>query len=209
MLDRITINTHSSIRIAAEKTVYIDPFKLDTAPHDADIIFVTHAHFDHFSPEDIEKIAAPATVCIMPESMYEEAKKAGIADENLILFQPGMTADIYGIPVEAVPSYNIGKPMHPKKNGWLGYILTIGGQRIYIGGDMDATPEAEKVKCDIAMLPIGGTYTMNAHEAAALVNRMRPKTVIPTHYGSIVGQKQDEEAFASLVADGIDVVIRL
>lgn len=209
MLDRITINTHSSIRIAAEKTVYIDPFKLDTAPHDADIIFVTHAHFDHFSPEDIEKIAAPATVCIMPESMYEEAKKAGIADENLILFQPGMTADIYGIPVEAVPSYNIGKPMHPKKNGWLGYILTIGGQRIYIGGDMDATPEAEKVKCDIAMLPIGGTYTMNAHEAAALVNRMRPKTVIPTHYGSIVGQKEDEEIFASLVDDGIDVVIRL
>ncbi|MBQ8369447.1 MAG: MBL fold metallo-hydrolase [Clostridia bacterium] len=209
MLGKITVNTHSSIRIAAEKIIYIDPFKLEGAPHDADIIFVTHAHFDHFSPEDIEKIAKPETVYVMPESMQKDAAKAGIADGNLVMLTPEQKTEICGIPVETVPSYNIGKPMHPKKNGWLGYILTVGTQRIYIGGDMDATPEAAAVQCDIAMLPIGGTYTMNAKEAAALVNEMRPKTVIPTHYGSIVGLKKDEKTFLKLVDDGIDVVIKL
>lgn len=209
MLENITVNTHSSIRIAAEKNVYIDPFKLDGTPHDADIIFVTHTHFDHFSPEDITKIAKPGTVFVMPESMKADAEKAGIAGEALVTLLPEVKADICGIPVETVPSYNIGKPMHPKKNGWLGYILTVGTQRIYIGGDMDATPEAAAVKCDIAMLPIGGTYTMNAKEAAALVNEMRPGTVIPTHYGSIVGLKKDEKTFTKLVDDGIAVVIRL
>ncbi|MBQ8188003.1 MAG: MBL fold metallo-hydrolase [Clostridia bacterium] len=209
MLGKITVNTHSSIRIAAEKIIYIDPFKLEVAPHDADIIFVTHAHFDHFSPEDIEKIAKPETVYVMPESMQKDAAKAGIADGNLVMLTPEQKTEICGIPVETVPSYNIGKPMHPKKNGWLGYILTVGTQRIYIGGDMDATPEAAAVQCDIAMLPIGGTYTMNAKEAAALVNEMRPKTVIPTHYGSIVGLKKDEKTFLKLVDDGIDVVIKL
>ncbi|MBQ8513348.1 MAG: MBL fold metallo-hydrolase [Clostridia bacterium] len=209
MLGKITVNTHSSIRIASEKIIYIDPFKLEGAPHDADIIFVTHAHFDHFSPEDIEKIAKPETVYVMPESMQKDAAKAGIADGNLVMLTPEQKTEICGIPVETVPSYNIGKPMHPKKNGWLGYILTVGTQRIYIGGDMDATPEAAAVQCDIAMLPIGGTYTMNAKEAAALVNEMRPKTVIPTHYGSIVGLKKDEKTFLKLVDDGIDVVIKL
>ena len=209
MLGKITINTHSSIRIAAEKIIYIDPFKLECAPHDADIIFVTHAHFDHFSPEDIEKIAKPETVYVMPESMQKDAAKAGIADGNLVMLTPEQKTEICGIPVETVPSYNIGKLMHPKKNGWLGYILTVGTQRIYIGGDMDATPEASVVQCDIAMHPIGGTYTMNAKEAAALVNEMRPKTVIPTHYGSIVGLKKDEKTFSKLVDDGIDVVIKL
>ena len=99
--------------------------------------------------------------------------------------------------------------MHPKANGWLGYILTVEGQRIYIGGDMDATPEAAAVQCDIAMLPIGGTYTMNAAEAADLVNRMCPKTVIPTHYGSIVGQKEDAETFSALVDPAVQIVIKL
>ena len=141
--------------------------------------------------------------------MQKDAAKAGIADGNLVMLTPEQKTEICGIPVETVPSYNIGKPMHPKKNGWLGYILTVGTQRIYIGGDMDATPEAAAVQCDIAMLPIGGTYTMNAKEAAALVNEMRPKTVIPTHYGSIVGLKKDEKTFLKLVDDGIDVVIKL
>lgn len=209
MIEKITVNTHSSIRIVSEKIIYCDPFKLDGTPHDADIVFVTHAHFDHFSPEDLEKIAKPETTYVMPESMKADAVKAGIREENLITLQPEQTADVCGIPVETVPSYNIGKPMHPKKNGWLGYILTVEGQRIYIGGDMDATPEAAVVKCDIAMIPIGGTYTMNAKEAAALVNEMRPKTVIPTHYGSIVGLKKDEKTFVKLVDEGISVVIKL
>jgi len=209
MTERITINTHSSIRIEAEKTVYIDPFKLENAHHDGDIVFITHSHFDHFSPEDIEKAAKDDTVFVMPEGMKEDALNAGLAEERIITLVPGQKTDVCGISVEAVPSYNIGKPMHPKKNGWLGYVITAAGTRIYIGGDMDATPEAAEVKCDVAMVPIGGTYTMNAAAAAGLINEMKPKIAIPTHYGSIVGEKSDEKTFTGLVDEGITVAIKL
>ena len=153
MLDRITVNSHSSIRIDAGKILYFDPFRLDSAAHDADVIFITHAHFDHFSPEDIEKAARADTLIAAPAGMKADLQKAGIPAENCILLEPEQTAEICGIPVVTVPSYNIGKPMHPKKNGWLGYVVTVEEQKIYIGGDMDATPEAVAVQCDIAMFP--------------------------------------------------------
>jgi len=209
MLDKITINTHSSIRIAADCILYFDPFKLETAVHDADVIFITHAHFDHFSPEDIEKAAKPGTVFVLPAGMEADARKAGIKEEFIRALVPGQTAEVCGIAVEAVPSYNIGKPMHPKKNGWLGYIVTVNGERIYVAGDTDATPEGAAAECSIAMIPIGGTYTMNAKEAAGLVNAMRPKTAIPTHYGSIVGAKKDAQKFTELVDDAIEVCLKL
>ncbi len=209
MTERITVNTHSSIRIAAEKIIYTDPFKLADEPHDADIILITHSHFDHFSPEDLRKAAKSDTVFVIPESMMTDALDAGLPEESLITLVPEQKTEICGIPVETVPSYNIGKPMHPKKNSWLGYVITADHTRIYIAGDMDAVPEAAAVKCDIAMVPIGGTYTMNAKEAAGLINEMKPQTVIPIHYGSIVGLKMHEKNFAKLVDDGIRVVIKL
>lgn len=207
MLEKITINTHSSIRIADE--IYIDPFKIESAAHNADIILVTHSHYDHFSPEDIEKVAKSDTILVIPESMKADAPKSGIKAENIVTLTPGQCTSICGIPVEAVPSYNINKPMHPKKNGWLGYVVTVKDTRIYIGGDMDATPEGKSVKCDIAMIPIGGTYTMNAKEAAELVNAMQPKIAIPTHYGSIVGSLNDAQTFAELVNGSIKVCTKL
>lgn len=207
MTENITVNTHSSIRIAAEKILYIDPFRVENEPHDGDIVFITHSHFDHFSPEDIAKIARPGTVFVMPESMKQDAADAGL--ENIVTMKPGEKTVIEGIAVEAVPSYNTDKPMHPKKNGWLGYIITACGTRIYIGGDMDATSEAAGVQCGIAMLPIGGTYTMNPEEAAALVNKMKPEIVIPTHYGTLAGDPGDGQRFASLVDDGIRVEFKL
>ena len=99
--------------------------------------------------------------------------------------------------------------MHPKANGWLGYVITVENTRIYIGGDMDATPEAAAVQCDVAMIPVGGTYTMNPREAAALINEMKPGTAIPTHYGSLVGETEDGKAFAELVDSSIYVEFRL
>ncbi len=207
MLEKITVNTHSSIRIEAEKILYIDPFKLENEPHDGDIVFITHAHFDHFSPEDIRKIAQHGTVFVIPETMKQDADGAGL--KNIVTMKPGDKAAVEGIPVEAVPSYNTNKPMHPKQNGWLGYVITAEDTRIYIGGDMDATPEGEKVDCEIAMLPIGGTYTMNPTEAAALVNQMKPDIVIPTHYGTLAGDPEDGKTFASLVDEGIRVEFRL
>jgi len=209
MVKNITINTHSSIKIAAEKIIYADPFKLTEALHDADIIYITHAHFDHFSPEDIEKAASDKTILVIPASMKEEAAKSGIPSERIITQNPGDTKEINGINTEAVPSYNTNKPMHPKSNGWLGYIITVNGTRIYIAGDTDATKEAEEVNCDIAMVPIGGTYTMDAKEAAELVNRISPRIAIPTHYGSLVGHKKDEKIFTGLLSENITAVIKL
>lgn len=209
MTDKITINTHSSIRIAANKIVYFDPFKITKETHDADIVFVTHSHFDHLSPEDIAAVSKPDTLLVIPESIRAEVQKAGFSSEKIIALAPEQSTVVCGVQIEAVPSYNMNKPMHPKKNGWLGYVITVEKTRIYVAGDMDATPEGKAVQCDIAMIPIGGTYTMNAEEAAELVNAMQPKIAIPTHYGSIVGSPNDAQTFASLVKDGIKVCLKL
>ena len=209
MLEKITVNAHSSIRIAAEKVIYIDPFQLKNEPHDGDIIFITHSHFDHFSPEDIEKLSNQGTVYVLPESMLDEVLEAGLPADKLVALAPEQKTEVCGIEVETVPSYNMDKPMHPKANGWLGYVITVENTRVYIGGDMDATPEAAAVQCDVAMIPVGGTYTMNPCEAAALINEMKPGTAIPTHYGSLVGEAEDGKAFAELVDSSIHVEFRL
>lgn len=209
MISRITINEHSSIRIEAEKIIYIDPFRILSETHDADIIFITHAHYDHFSPEDILKINQPHTLYVMPCSMQGEETKIGVSIDRVIWLQPNESANIAGIPVYAMPSYNTNKPMHPKENGWLGYVLELNGQNIYIAGDCDIMPEAETLSCDIAMVPIGATYTMNAEEAATLINQMKPKTVIPTHYGTLVGKPEDVDLFEPLVDSAIKVCRKL
>lgn len=207
MKDKITVNAQSSIRIEAEKIIYFDPFKIAIAANDADVIFITHDHPDHFSPEDIRKVQKTNTTFVIPKSMENTLKKAGYSD--LILFTPGEKAAVYDIPVEAIPAYNMMKPFHKRENGWLGYIITIDGQRIYVAGDTDAASEAKAVSCDIAIIPIGGTFTMNHSQAAAFINELHPKTVIPTHYGSIVGSADSGEAFRKLVQPDIEVIIKL
>lgn len=203
MRRQITVNAQSSIRIGGDQVLYFDPFRITDARKDADIVFITHPHFDHFSPVDIARVCKPETVFIAPESMAAELKAAGITEP--VLMKPGESKMISGIAVETVPAYNISKQFHPKQNGWLGFIVTVGGKRIYAAGDAGATKEAAAVQCDIALIPIGGTYTMNPAEAAELVNRMQPQIVIPIHYGTIVGNPGDGAAFAKLVAPGITV----
>lgn len=205
MLDQISINLHSSIRVEGEKVLRFDPFRLADAPHDADVILITHAHYDHYSPEDVAKARKPGTILVAPCAMEDELK----AEPDVVLLYPGETAQVAGIPVEAVPSYNVGKPMHPKKNGWLGYVVTVNGCRIYVAGDTDDNPDIRQVRCDVALIPIGGTYTMNAAEAAALINEIRPAVAIPTHYGSIVGKAEDAASFSALVDPEIRVVLKL
>ena len=209
MLDNISINEHSSIRIDDKVIAYIDPFRLTAEAHDADLILFTHPHYDHFSPEDFKKAAKPDTVYVCPGSMRKEALAAGIEPDHLATIEAEETLCLRGIEIEGVPAYNTNKPNHPKKNGWLGYVLEIGPEHIYIAGDTDRIPEGEAVYCTIALVPIGGTYTMNAEEAAAFVNAIRPHTAVPTHYGCIVGTLDDARTFVKHLDRGVEVCLKI
>lgn len=209
MLDRITINEHSSIRIGGTPVVYVDPFRLKEEAHDADLILFTHPHYDHFSPEDFVKAANGKTHFVCPDSMKKEALAAGIPAARLTAMEAEENLGICGIEIEAVPAYNRNKQFHPQANRWLGYVLEIGRDMIYIAGDTDDIPEGRAVDCTIAMVPIGGTYTMTAEEAAAFVNALHPPVVIPTHYGSIVGKRSDAEVFAAHLAADIELCLKI
>lgn len=202
---KIIVNTQSSIRIETEgKVIYVDPFEIKIDSHDADAIFFTHAHYDHFSEKDFSRLVKDDTVFAAPESMEKETK--GL---NAVLFRPEECKEVCGIRVEAIRAYNPHKLFHPKRNNWLGYVLTVEGERIYICGDTDCTNEAKAVSCDTIILPAGGKYTMNYEEAAELVNAIKPKRAIPTHYGTIIGEKDEGEKFAALVNPDTAVEFRL
>ncbi|MBQ7564274.1 MAG: MBL fold metallo-hydrolase [Lachnospiraceae bacterium] len=210
MIDNIRVFTQSSIRIGCgEGVVYFDPFQMREEPHDADFILITHDHYDHFSPEDIEKVSKADTVLIAPENMAGKTKAVKPLVGRIETVKPFEEREIDGLSFETVPSYNVGKLFHPKKAGWVGYILKTAGQRIYIAGDTDATKEALEVTCDIALIPIGGTYTMDPKQAAELINMIRPKIAVPTHYGSIVGSKGDADQFAAFVGEPVKVVKKM
>ena len=201
----ISVNTQSSIRVScrvsgAEKVFYFDPLGIAGEPHDADVVFVTHSHGDHYSPDDIAKIAKEGTVLVCPEQMGVDGALAVV---------PGKRYEAGGIAFETVAAYNKLKPFHPKHNGWVGYIAETDLGRIYAAGDTDAVKEAEAVRCDIALVPVGGKYTMNAAEAAELVNKINPAAAIPTHYGTIVGSAGDGDVFAGKTDGGIAVVKKL
>jgi L-ascorbate metabolism protein UlaG (beta-lactamase superfamily) len=179
----------------------MDPFQMNDTPKNADYIFITHDHYDHFSPEDIEKVANDNTILIVPEKMEKKAQEVVKLVARIVTVKPGAYYDVEGLEFETVPAYNLIKMFHPRAAEWVGYILKIGGKRIYIAGDTDATKEAKAVKCDIALVPIGGTYTMDAKKAAELVNAICPDVAIPTHYGSIVGKPEDGEVFERYVKE--------
>ena len=210
MTENIEVFINNSIRIRDRiGTIYIDPYEMKEEPHDADYIFITHDHYDHYSPEDILKVVGESTVLIIPEKM--EGKISGISDKmrKVVTVKPGMFYETDGLEFDTVPAYNAIKPFHMKSAGWVGYILRFDRQRIYIAGDTDVTKEARAVRCDVALVPIGGTYTMNARQAAELINEIQPEVAIPVHYGSVVGSKADEETFIANVKDPVKVEIKL
>ena len=204
----ISVNTQSSIRIAGSKILYFDPYLISGAEHDADIVFITHAHYDHLDPGSVEKVSGQNTVFVAPAGMAKEMKNVA-GNAKLVLMAPGDEKAVSGVSVQAVPAYNRLKPFHPKRNGWLGYIVKMDGVSYYVAGDTDAVSELSGVVCDVALVPIGGTYTMNAKDAAKLINRIRPAAAIPTHYGSIVGKPEDAEVFRQHVSREISVETRL
>lgn len=207
MLNNIEVLYHSSIRINKEKTIYIDPFKIDRNYNDADIIFITHDHYDHYSEEDIDKVINENAVIVIPEELLTKVLKKGINKNAIITVEPNQKYMVQGIKFETVPAYNTNKTFHPKENGWVGYVIEINEIKYYIAGDTDITEENKKVKCDVAFVPVGGTYTMDFKEAAQLVNQIQPKVAVPIHYGSVVGTKQDAEEFIKLLHTNIKGVI--
>ena len=207
MLDNIEVLYHSSIRINKEKIIYIDPFKIDRNFNDADIIFITHDHYDHYSEEDIDKVINENTTIIIPEELLTKILRKGINKNAVITVESNKEYMVQGIKFETIPAYNTNKTFHPKENDWIGYIITLDGIRYYIAGDTDITEENRKVKCDVAFVPVGGTYTMNYSEAAELVNIIKPKIAVPIHYGSIVGTKQDATNFIKLLHSSIKGII--
>lgn len=210
MTENIRVLTHSSIRIQSGDTVlYVDPYKVSGRPQDADFVFITHDHFDHFSPEDIEKVSCDKTVLVVPEKMRDKVLQEADETQGIIPVKPDAPYDINGFSFETVPAYNRLKPFHPKTAGWVGYIFCLDGKRIYVAGDTDATPDARKVQCDVALVPVGGTYTMNASQAAELVNTIRPAAAIPTHYGSVAGSAADAESFREKVDPAVHVEIKM
>ena len=199
MLEDITVLCHSSIKINKEKVIYIDPFKVDKNYNDADMIFITHEHYDHYSEEDIDKVKKEDTVIIVPEELLTKVLRKGFRQDYIITVESNKNYMVGGLKFETVPAYNTNKQFHPKENEWVGYIIEIKGIRYYIAGDTDITEENKKVKCDVALVPVGGTYTMDFKEAAYFINEIKPKIAVPIHYGSVVGTKQDAIDFSKLV----------
>ena len=209
MLEGIKVLCHSSIKFEKEQVIYFDPYKINEKYNDADIIFITHSHYDHFSEEDILKVKKEETKIVVPEDLYNKNFELKFDEANILIVKPNEEYEVNNIKFKTIPAYNVNKNFHPKTNNWVGYIITLDNVSYYIAGDTDITEENRKVKCDVAFVPIGGTYTMTAKEAANLVNEIKPKIAVPIDYGLIVGSKEDEEIFKNNVNNDIDVNVLL
>lgn len=198
MLDRIKWLGHASIRIEAQKIVYIDPWKIRGGPK-ADLILISHSHYDHLSPADISQLVKADTVVVAA------GDAAAQLSGDVRSLKPGEKTTVHGIAIEAVPAYNIGKSYHPRANEWIGFLITLEGKTIYYGGDTDFIPEMKAIKADIWILPVGGTYTMTAKEAAAAINAVMPEAAIPVHCGDLVGTLKDAETFRQLCRAPVEI----
>ena len=204
----LTVNCQSSIKISEEKTVYFDPLKVEEN-HDADLILITHSHWNHFSTEDILKVKKELTKVIGPKDIKKDLLEIGFKEENIIIMLPYQELTIENLIIKTVPAYNKEKDYHPKGNNWLGYLLKTNNKTYYIMGDTDALEENQNIKCDVLFIPIGGTYTMDATEAAIFTNKLNPKTVVPIHYGLVVGTKEDLNTFKENLKEDIKIEEKL
>ena len=202
MLDKIEVLIHSSIKFSKGLIIYFDPYKIDRDYHDADIIFITHDHYDHYSPLDIKKVIKDDTIIVVPQDIGEK-----LSTNNVIGVVPNKNYEVLNIKFKTIPAYNVNKNFHPKENNWVGYLLEYNNIKYYIAGDTDITKENHDIVCDVAFVPIGGVYTMDYQEAAKLINKIKPRIVVPIHYGLIVGNKDDGIKFSKLLNNNIECKI--
>lgn len=196
MVENIYWLGHDAFRLEGEgKAIYLDPYQLRGELPKADLILITHDHFDHCSPEDVAKIRTEKTV------VATVAAAAAKLPKPVRIVKPGDTLTVQGIPVEVVPAYNVnkfrspGKPFHPKEAGYVGFIVSVGGRRIYHAGDTDVIPEMKSIKADVALLPVSGIYVMTAEEAVEAAAMIKPKVAIPMHVGAGIGELGDAQRF--------------
>jgi L-ascorbate metabolism protein UlaG (beta-lactamase superfamily) len=197
LFNRINHMKQSTVRIAANKIVYLDPFKIDGEPGDADIILISHTHFDHLSLPDIKKVAKPTTRIVVPADGEDALIKEGYT--NILTVKPSENYNIDGLAFRTVPAYNLNKDFHKKSSNWVGYILNIDNTFFYFAGDTDFIPEMREIHADVVFLPVGGTYTMDAKEAAEAANTMKPLAAVPIHFADVVGTYKDAETFVKLL----------
>ncbi len=189
----ITWIGHASFKIqAAQSIVYIDPWKIDQRLTDGNIVLISHSHYDHYSAEDIELVSGKDCQLIAPQDVITKNRTGTV-------IEAGQTIQTGEVTITAVPAYNVSKNFHPKENNWIGFIIELDNKKIYYAGDTDATDEMISLdNIDLAMLPVGGTYTLDAREAALAVNQLKPKIAVPYHWGDIVGKRRNADEFAEM-----------
>lgn len=181
---------HASFQISGKKTVYIDPWKIDGEPHDGDIVLVSHSHYDHFSPEDIRSVLKEDGIIVASEDVVEEL---GFGEA----LKPGESLTAAGVEITGVSAYNVEKEFHPSENNWLGFVVELDSRRVYYAGDTDSASEMKVLEnIDLALVPVGGTFTYGPEEAAEAVNGFLPKKALPYHWGDVVGNRKDARKFA-------------
>ena len=192
---------HSTIKIHGTKVIYFDPIGIEGEPKDADIILISHSHGDHFSTEDIKKLAKDSTVLVIPRDAVETAVQAGFT--NIIAVVPNKSYEVDGLEFRTVPAYNTNKAFHKKESNWVGFVATVNNIRYYFAGDTDVIPEMKDIKSDVVFLPVGGTYTMTSAEAVQAANIIKPAVAVPIHFGDIVGTRDDARTFVENIEKSI------
>ena len=201
LIDHLHWIAHDTFRIDHPVVIYIDPWNLPADSPEADIVLVSHDHHDHCSPEDVEAVRKADTLVIANPGAAEKLA------EQVEVMKVGETKEHAGISIEAVPAYNLEKPFHPKEEGHLGFILEIEGERLYFAGDTDHIPEMDSIECDLALLPVSGKYVMGPEEAAEAAATLRPKLIVPMHYGAgVVGTIGDAERFSELTDVPVEIM---
>ncbi len=188
---------HDSFRLDGPTRIYFDPYKLSGHQPAAGLVLVSHEHYDHCSPKDVKKVRDPKTIVIAGGAASKKLRRARA-------IKPGERLSAAGVEIEAVPAYNVnkfrspGEPFHPKEADHVGFVVTVGQTRLYFAGDTDHTPEMADVECDVALLPVSGTYVMTVEEAVAAAQTIEPQVAVPMHFGSGIGTADDGQHFAEL-----------